>query len=46
MRTVSEILADPQTPMWIRAALKRLRRNYPQFTALREAIHDLRAKRS
>lgn len=43
-RTVTEILADPTTPAWIRNAIKRLRETSPNETALAEALHDLRTR--
>lgn len=41
-RSVAEILADPQTPVWIKDGMKRLRKNDPSYAAFLEAFHDMR----
>jgi hypothetical protein len=41
-RTVAEILADPETPAWIKESIKRLRKSDPIYLAFIEALHDMR----
>ena len=41
-RSVAEILADPQTPAWIKASVQRLREGDPSYAAFLEALHYMR----
>ncbi len=42
-RSVAQIIADPQTPTWIKEAVQRFRKTNPSHAALLEAIHDIRS---
>jgi len=39
---IPEILADPETPAWIKEGIKRLRKSDPIYLAFIEALHDMR----
>ena len=41
-RTVTEIVANPETPAWIKDGIKRLRKADPIYLAFIEALHDMR----
>jgi hypothetical protein len=40
--SVAEIIADPQTPSWIKDGVQRLRKSDPIYSAFLEALHDMR----
>lgn len=42
MDTLRELIADPQTPEWIKASVQRLQKQEPSYAALLEAVHDRR----
>lgn len=45
-KSVKQIVADKETPVWIIEAVKRLRNVDPMRAAFLEAMHDIRVRRS
>jgi hypothetical protein len=45
-RTVAEILADANTPAWIKEGVARLRKTEPVYATFLEAMHDYRVAAS